>query len=125
MEQQRAADAVRLALNPTGPHGSQAQQDQNGLEHEPRSSPSPNTSDTSLDHHSPSSPSPSVEEVAAVDEIGEGPLGSSKKRQTPAAPGPQDQEAGDLFTDTYLDLSPLPEGVTTRRQTAPLKLTKD
>jgi hypothetical protein len=124
LEQQRAAEAVRQALQP-GPPGSQAQQDQGGLGHERRSSLSPTTSDTSLEHHSPSSPRPSVEDIAAVDITGEGPLGSSKKRQTPAAPGPQDHGAGDLFTDTYLDPSPLPEGVTTRRQAAPLKLTKD
>ena len=66
-----------------------------------------------------------MEEVAAVDANGEGPLGSSERRQTLAPPGPQDQGAGDLFTDTYLDTTPLAEGVTTRRQAAPLKLTKD
>ena len=43
----------------------------------------------------------------------------------PAASGPQDQHAGDLFTETYLDPSTLPDGVTTRRQAAPLILTKD
>ena len=52
LEQQQAADAVRRALNPPAPPGSQTQPDQNGPEHEARSSPSPNTSGTSLGNHS-------------------------------------------------------------------------
>ena len=123
LEQQMAAELVERTFGPDPPP-SQIQHGSNGLDQERHSSPSPHTSETSLEHQSPSSPRPSVEALPNINMSEGGPAGTSEKRQPPAAPGPQDQQAGDLFTDTYLDPSAPPDGVTTRRPNCSTKIDK-
>ena len=124
LEQRMAAQLVASTFQPNPPP-SQAQQGSNGSGQERQSSLSPHTSESSRGQQGPFSPGPDVEALPTINMTTGDPAGTSEKRMPPAASGPQDQHAGDLFTETYYNPSTLPDSVTTRRQAAPLILTKD